>query len=110
MLFKEILNSTNITFQTRALNMSGSSPLDEWKFLVGTWKGKTEASQFGQKGIIEGLVTFSCEPSALFIMGTGENRSEGKLLHKRISILFYDNVEKNSDAKQSSPTGSSTTK
>jgi hypothetical protein len=74
--------------------MSDSSPLDEWKFLIGTWKGKTEGSQFGQKGTIEGLVTFSCEPSALFIMGQGENRSEGKLLHKSISILFYDNVEK----------------
>jgi hypothetical protein len=46
------------------------------------------------KGTIEGVVVFSCEPSALFIMGTGENRSEGKLLHKSISILFYDSVEK----------------
>jgi len=74
--------------------MSASSPLDEWRFLIGTWKGKTEGSQFGVKGTIEGVVVFSCEPSALFIMGTGENRCEGKLLHKSISILFYDNVEK----------------
>ena len=74
--------------------MSASSPLDEWKFLIGTWKGKTEGSQFGVKGKIEGFVTFSCEPSALFIMGTGENRCEGKLLHKSVTILFYDNVEK----------------
>ena len=75
-------------------NMSARSPLDEWRFLIGTWKGKTEGSQFGVKGTIDGVVTFSCEPSALFIMGTGENRSEGKLLHKSISLLFYDNTEK----------------
>jgi hypothetical protein len=26
--------------------MLSNSPLDEWKFLVGTWKGKTKARQF----------------------------------------------------------------
>jgi len=44
--------------------------------------------------MIDGVVTFSCEPSALFIMGIGENRCEGNLLHKSINILFYDNTEK----------------
>jgi hypothetical protein len=57
-------------------------------------KGKTDGGQFGQKGVIEGTTVFSCEPSAMFIMGVGENRCEGRLLHKSISILFYDDVEK----------------
>jgi hypothetical protein len=74
--------------------MSASSPLEEWRFLIGTWKGKTEGNQFGVKGVIEGVVTFSCEPSESFIMGIGENRCEGRLIHKSISILFYDDVEK----------------
>ena len=70
--------------------MSEKSPLDDWRFLLGTWKGRAEGGQFGVKGMIEGVVVFSCEPSAMFIMGTGENRSEGQLLHKSISMLFYD--------------------
>lgn len=74
--------------------MSEKSPLDDWRFLIGTWKGKANGGQFGVKGTIEGVVVFSCEPSAMFIMGTGENRSEGQLLHKSISLLFYDSIGK----------------
>jgi hypothetical protein len=70
------------------------SPLENWRFLVGTWKGKTKPGQFGEKGIIEGKVVFSSEPSDSFIMGIGENRTEGHLLNKDISILFYDDGEK----------------
>jgi hypothetical protein len=71
-----------------------TSPLDDWKFLIGTWKGKTKSGQFGEKGMIEGTAVFSYEPSESFIMGTGENRCEGRLLNKSISILFYDDGEK----------------
>jgi hypothetical protein len=71
-----------------------SSRLNEWRFLVGTWKGKTKAGQFGEKGVIEGEAVFSCEPSESFIMGVGENWCEGRLLNKSISILFYDDGEK----------------
>ncbi len=74
--------------------MTSKSPLDEWKFLVGTWKGKAEGGHVGVKGPIEGACVFSYEPSAMFITATGENRSEGQLLNKSISILFYDDVEK----------------
>jgi hypothetical protein len=74
--------------------MASRSPLDEWRFLVGTWKGKTKAGQFGEKGVIEGTAVFSCEPSESFITGTGENRCEGRFLNKTISILFYDDGEK----------------
>jgi len=76
------------------INVASNSPLDEWKFLVGTWKGKTKPGQFGEKGVIEGSAVFSCEPSESFITGSGENRCEGRLLNKSISILFYDDGEK----------------
>jgi hypothetical protein len=74
--------------------MASNSPLGEWKFLIGTWKGKTKAGQFGEKGVIEGSAVFSFEPSESFILGTGENWCEGRLLNKSISILFYDDGEK----------------
>lgn len=74
--------------------MASKSPLADWKFLIGTWKGKTEGGQFGEKGVIEGTAIFRLEPSESFIMGTGENRCEGRLLNKGISILFYDDGEK----------------
>ena len=74
--------------------MTSKSPLDDWKFLIGTWKGKTKGDQFGEKGVIEGFAVFSREPSESFITGTGENWCEGRLLNKSISILFYDDGEK----------------
>lgn len=74
--------------------MSASTPLDDWRFLIGNWRGESEGGQFGVKGKIEGTVTFSYEPSALYISGTSENRSEGHLVNKHISVLFYDGVEK----------------
>lgn len=73
--------------------MTTKGPLDDWRFLVGTWKGKTKSGQFGVKGTIDGTATFTCEPSSLFITATGENRSEGELVNKSISILFYDTAE-----------------
>ena len=72
--------------------MSAPSPLDEWRFLIGTWKGKATGGQFGEKDTIEGNAVFSTEPGAMFIMSTGENWSGGQLLHKSISIMFYDGV------------------
>ena len=74
--------------------MSAASPLDEWGFLIGDWKSKAEKGQFDEKGTIEGSATFSYEPGEMFIMGIGENRSEGQLLNKSVSVLFYDGVTK----------------
>jgi len=80
--------------QTRlAEDMSAGSPLDEWRFLVGTWKSSAKG-QFGEKGVVEGVTVFSYEPSEAFITAKGENSCEGRLLNKSISILFYDNNEK----------------
>lgn len=75
-------------------DMVAGSPLDEWRFLIGTWKGKAEGGQFGVKGTVEGIGIFSFEPSEMFIMATGENRCEGRLLNKSVSVLFYDDAER----------------
>lgn len=72
--------------------MKAASPLDDWQFLIGTWKG-TARDEFGEKGVIEGITVISYEPSEAFITAQGENRSEGRLLNKSISILFYDGTE-----------------
>ena len=73
--------------------MASKSPLDEWRFLAGTWKGKTMPGQFGTKGAIEGIVVFECYPSSLFITAKEENQCGGELVNRNISILFYDNAE-----------------
>ena len=73
--------------------MASRTPLDDWRFLIGIWKGKTAPGQFGTGGALEGTAIFTCEPSSLFITATGENRSEGELVNKSISILFYDTAE-----------------
>lgn len=74
------------------MNLTATSPLDEWKFLVGKWKG-TSKGEFGEEDVIENTAVFSLEPSDKFIMATGEARSGGKLLNKSLSIFFYDSRE-----------------
>ncbi len=90
----DLCEQSNDCYVATVEELSSNSPLDEWRFLVGTWKGKTPGGQFGERGVIEGEALFSCQPSDSFIMGTGENRCEGRLLNKSISILFYDDGEK----------------
>ncbi len=72
--------------------MSSSSPLDEWRFLVGKWKG-TAKDQFGEKGVTESVFVFTIEPSERFIMGKAEAWNEGRLVNRSISLLFYDKAE-----------------
>jgi len=72
--------------------LAGKSPLDKWRFLVGTWKSRA-AGQFGEEGVVEGITVFSCEPSESFIFAKGENWCEGRLLNRSVSLLFYDGVE-----------------
>jgi hypothetical protein len=69
--------------------MSSNTPLDNWRFLVGEWKGGSEG-QFGGKGTIESKATFIFEPSDRFIMGTHEAWREGALENKSITLLYYD--------------------
>lgn len=60
---------------------------------MGRWKSRAEAeNQFGEKGIVEGEAVVTLEPSERFIMTVGEARSEGRLLNRSVSILFYDEI------------------
>ena len=72
--------------------MSGS--LRKLEFLIGRWKGKAE-NQFGESGTIDS--TFECthDPGEKFIAMMGEARSNGKLLHRALTYLMWDqNVRK----------------
>ena len=71
--------------------MVSGSPLNDWRFLVGEWKGSSK-DQFGEKGVTETAAIFSVEPSEKFIMGKHEAWNEGRLVNKSISLLFYDNT------------------
>ena len=66
-----------------------SAPLKDLEFLIGKWKGSAE-NQFGEKGIIDS--TFDCthDPGDKFISMTGEARSNGKLLHRALTFLMWD--------------------
>jgi len=71
-----------------------SEPLRKLEFLIGKWKGRAE-NQFGEKGVIEG--TFDCthDPGEKFIAMIGEARTNGKLLHRALTYLMWDqNVRK----------------
>ncbi len=72
--------------------MSSGSPLEEWQFLAGEWKG-TSKDEFGEKGVTESVAIFSIEPSKKFIMGKHEAWNEGRLVNKSVSLLFYDKNE-----------------
>ena len=72
--------------------MAQKSPLDQWRFLLGTWKSRA-VDEFGEKGVVEGITSFSFEPSESFIFAKGENRCEGRLLNRSVSLFFYDGVE-----------------
>jgi len=37
--------------------MSQKSPLDKWRFLIGTWRSRA-VNEFGEKGVVEGITTF----------------------------------------------------
>jgi hypothetical protein len=69
--------------------LSSSSPLDEWKFLIGRWKG-TAKDKFGEEGVVESTHVFSTELGEKFITGKHEAWNAGKLVHKAASFLYYD--------------------
>jgi hypothetical protein len=79
--------------------MVAGSPLDEWRFLIGTWKSSAK-DQFSEKGVVEGVAVFSYEPREAFIMAKGENSCEGRLLNKSVSILSMT-VPRSSDVRRS---------
>ncbi len=66
-----------------------ASPLDEWKFLVGTWRGVSK-DQFGEKSVVETTATYTLEPGDRFLTARGEAVCEGRVLNRSLSVMFYD--------------------
>jgi len=68
------------------------SPLDDWEFLVGEWKGETK-DQFGETETIKGTAVYSLDPSDSFIMERREAWSGSSLVNRSISLMFFDIAE-----------------
>ena len=66
-------------------------PLDDWKFLVGRWRGTSE-NQFGERGVVETTAVYALEPSDRFLTARGEAVCEGRLLNRSLSVMLYDPV------------------
>jgi hypothetical protein len=64
------------------------SPLDDWGFLVGEWKGETK-DQYGEAETIKGTAVYSLDPSDSFIMEKREAWSGNRLVNKSISLMFF---------------------
>jgi hypothetical protein len=70
-----------------------ASPLDDWKFLVGEWKGETK-DQFDEKEVVRETAIYLLEPSERFITGRQEAWSDKGLVNKSISLMFFDGAQK----------------
>ena len=66
-----------------------SAPLKRLEFLIGKWQGRAE-NQFGEKGVIEGIIECTHDPGEKFIAMIGEARTNGKLLHRALTYLMWD--------------------
>ncbi|MFX1561712.1 MAG: hypothetical protein ACFFDP_00190 [Promethearchaeota archaeon] len=73
--------------------MSTDSPLKDWKFLIGKWKGKSE-DQFDEEGKIETSAIFSLELNGICIAGKFEAWNKGQLINSSISLMFFDSIAK----------------
>ncbi|MHA1963249.1 MAG: hypothetical protein ACXACG_00895 [Candidatus Thorarchaeota archaeon] len=74
--------------------MTSGTPLDDWLFLIGEWRGKSKESQFGGEGVVETSDTYTLEMNGIYIMGRHKSVRDGKIEHEGISIMFYDKRNK----------------
>lgn len=68
--------------------MSNDTPLTQWHFLLGKWKGGS-TDQFGDEGEIVTTASFSMELGK-YIMGKLDSYRHGKLENASVSMLYYD--------------------
>jgi hypothetical protein len=66
-----------------------SSPLENWHFLVGEWRGYSK-DQFGGEGLTETSTLFTLEMNARYLMSVHEARREGSLENQSVGLMFYD--------------------
>lgn len=71
------------------VTLSKENPLDDWRFLIGTWKGSAK-DMYDEEGVVVSVETFSEELGERFIMGRSESTKDGKVIHTSISLMFYD--------------------
>ena len=69
--------------------MSSEDPLDNWRFLIGTWKGSSK-EMYDEESEIISFETFTEELSGRFIMGQSEATKEGEPVNTSISLMYYD--------------------
>lgn len=65
------------------------SPLDEWMFLIGEWKGGSK-EQFGGTGEIVSTAVFTLELNGRFIRSRIDSHRNGKLENASIGYMWYD--------------------
>lgn len=73
--------------------MTSKNPLEDWHFLIGEWKGGSK-DEFDEKGTIETSEIYTLELNGVYIMGRHEAVNDGKLIHKALSMLYYDKRNK----------------
>ncbi|MGY5877213.1 MAG: hypothetical protein RTU30_15785 [Candidatus Thorarchaeota archaeon] len=69
------------------------SPLTEWTFLIGDWKGVSEG-KYDEEGVIQSSVSFSQEPSERYFMGRHKVHKDGDFVNSSISFMFFDGTDK----------------
>ncbi len=69
--------------------MPNNTPLSEWLFLVGKWKGSS-IDHSREKVETVSTVSFSTELGSKYIMGKHDFYKEGKLDRAVISVMFFD--------------------
>ncbi len=74
--------------------MNSGTPLDEWLFLVGDWLGRSSEDQFDEEGVVESTAVFSIVLGQGFLMCNNEARCKNRVIHRSISILFFDKIAK----------------
>ena len=71
--------------------MEKKSPLTDWHFLVGKWKGTAEG-QYNMVGQITSTIEFTLELNDMCIMAKTEAWQGDQFVNSRIGLLFYDQI------------------
>ncbi|MFX1562708.1 MAG: hypothetical protein ACFFDP_05325 [Promethearchaeota archaeon] len=72
--------------------MEKESPLTDWYFLLGKWKGTSEG-QYNTVGKISSTIEFTLELNGKCIMAKHEAWTGKQFVNSSIGLLFYDQIE-----------------
>lgn len=71
--------------------MKKKSPLTEWYFLIGKWKGTAEG-QYNMVGQITSQIEFTLELNDMCLMAKHEAWQGDQFVNSSIGLLFYDQL------------------